>query len=68
MGIDFLANLVVLKSNGVDVMLGMDWLKGCDGIILCAKRSVLLTSPQGDRIEFTATAPSEEKCLVNQIK
>ncbi|XP_072151463.1 uncharacterized protein [Setaria viridis] len=68
MGIDFLANLVVLKSNGVDVILGMDWLKGCDGIILCAKRSVLLTSPQGDRIEFTATAPSEEKCLVNQIK
>jgi hypothetical protein len=27
------------------VILGMDWLGKCDGIILCAKKSVLITSP-----------------------
>jgi hypothetical protein len=44
-GIDFQADLVVLTSSGIDVILGMDWLGECDGIILCAKKSVLLTSP-----------------------
>jgi len=33
MGVDFLANLIVLKSCGIDVMLGMNWLVGCDGVI-----------------------------------
>jgi hypothetical protein len=45
-GIDFQADLVVLTSSGLDVILGMDWLGECDGIILCAKKSVLITSPQ----------------------
>jgi hypothetical protein len=45
-GIDFQADLVVLTSSGLDVILGMDWLGECDGIILCAKKSVLLTSPK----------------------
>jgi hypothetical protein len=45
-GMDFQANLVVLTSSGIDVILGMDWLGECDRIILCAKKSVLLTSPK----------------------
>jgi hypothetical protein len=67
-GIDFQDDLVVLTSSGIDVILGMDWLGECDGIILCAKKSVLLTSPQGDRIEVIATAPSKEEGKVNQDK
>jgi hypothetical protein len=60
--IDFEADLVILKSSGIDVILEMDWLGKHDGIILCAKKSVLLTSPQGQRIEFVATAnPKKEK-------
>jgi hypothetical protein len=64
--IDFQADLVVLTSSGIDVILGIDWLGECDGIILCAKKLVLLTSPQGDRIEVVATAPSKEEGKVNQ--
>jgi predicted aspartyl protease len=41
MGVDFLANLVVLKSWGIDVILGMDWLQNHDGVIQCQKKSVL---------------------------
>jgi hypothetical protein len=37
MGVDFLTNLVVLKSWGIDVILGMDWLRSCDGVIQCRK-------------------------------
>jgi hypothetical protein len=65
-GIDFQADLVVLTSSGIDVILGMDWLDECDGIILCAKKSVLLTSPQGDRIEVATTASSNKEREVNQ--
>lgn len=68
MGIDFLADLVVLKTNAIDVILGMDWLGKHDGIIQCAKKSVLLTSPQGDRIEFGATSASKEEGIVKQMK
>jgi hypothetical protein len=25
-GVDFVANLIVLESNGIDIILGMDWL------------------------------------------
>jgi hypothetical protein len=65
-GMDFQADLVVLTSSGIDLILGMDWLGECDRIILCAKKSVLLNQPQGDRIEVVATAPSKEEGKVNQ--
>jgi hypothetical protein len=52
LAVDFPTNLIVLNSCGIDVILGMDCLGGCDGVIQCAKTSVLLTSPQGDKIEF----------------
>jgi hypothetical protein len=64
-GIDFQADLVDLTSSGIDVILGMDWLGECDGIILCAKKSVLLTGPQGDRIEVATTTPSKKEGKVN---
>jgi hypothetical protein len=67
-GIDFQADLAVLTSSGIDVILGMEWLGECDGIILCAKKSVLITSPQGDRIEVVATAPSKEEGKADQDK
>ncbi|XP_034592243.1 uncharacterized protein [Setaria viridis] len=33
----------------------------------CTKRSVFLTSPNGERIEFVATLPSVADCMVNQL-
>jgi hypothetical protein len=65
-GMDFQADLVVLTSSGIDVIHGMDWLGKCDRIILCAEKSVLLTSLQGDRIEVVATALPKEEVKVNQ--
>jgi hypothetical protein len=60
-GIDFQADLVDLTSSGLDVILGMDWVGECDKIIMCAKKSVLLTSLQGNRIEVVATALSKDE-------
>jgi hypothetical protein len=66
--IEFLAALVDLKSWGIDVILGMDWLRKHDGVIQCRKRSVVLTSPQGNRIEFKVDNSSEEQGTVNSAK
>jgi hypothetical protein len=41
MGVDFLANLVILKAWGIDVILGIDWLREYDGVIHCREKSVL---------------------------
>jgi hypothetical protein len=67
-GREFRANFVVLDSEGIDIILGMGWLSKVDAVIQCAKRSVLLTSPQGERFEFVATLPSAADCEVNQLK
>jgi hypothetical protein len=69
-GIDFLVNLVVLGSNGVDVILGCDWLKSCDGVIQCAKGTIMLTSPQGERIQVSTdmSIDAERETMVNHLE
>ena len=36
----------------IDVILGNGWLSACKGVIKYAQRSVLLTKPPGERIEY----------------
>jgi hypothetical protein len=37
-GVEFLANLIVLESKGIYVILGMGWLSKHNGLIDCARR------------------------------
>jgi hypothetical protein len=53
-GVDFVANLIVLESKGINVILGMDWLSKHKVLIDRAKKSVKLTTPEGKEIEFIA--------------
>jgi hypothetical protein len=46
-GVDFIANLIILESKGIDIILGMDWLSKYKALIDCAKKSVKLTIPEG---------------------
>jgi hypothetical protein len=41
-GVDFLANLIILDSKGIDIILVMGWLRKYDRVILCAKRAIRL--------------------------
>jgi hypothetical protein len=61
---------VVLGSNGIDVILGCDWLKSCDGVIQCAKGTIMLTSPQGDRIQVSKdmSTDTKGKIMVNHLE
>ena len=49
-GVEFLADLVVLKSKGIDVILGMDWLSLHNGLIGCADKVVHLTNSNGMQV------------------
>ena len=48
--VKILADLVVLKSKGIDVILGMDWLSRHNGLIGCTDKVVHLTNPEGVRV------------------
>jgi hypothetical protein len=68
MGREFCANPIVLQSSGIDIILGMGWLTKYDAVIQCSKRSVILTSSEGEQFEFVAILPSAADCAVNQLK
>jgi hypothetical protein len=67
LGKDFWANLIVVYSEGIDVVLGRGWLSKFHGEIQYAKKSVLLTSLDGEQIEFVAAMPSSTRCSVHQL-
>jgi hypothetical protein len=67
-GVDFLANLIVLDSKGIDIILGMDWLGKYDGVILCAKRAIRLTRKDGTIVEFNAAIQVEQVSLLNKVQ
>jgi hypothetical protein len=48
----FPTSMIVLESQGLDVILGMNWMTEYEGVIDCAKRSVTLTTPEKKRIHF----------------
>nr|XP_051208907.1 uncharacterized protein LOC127326090 [Lolium perenne] len=54
----FHANLIVLGEQGLEVILGMDWMVKYKGHIDCARRAITLTAEDGEKIEHVATMPS----------
>jgi predicted aspartyl protease len=53
-GVDFLSNLIIIDSKGINILLGMVWLRKYDRVILCAKRTIHLTQEDGTTVEFIA--------------
>jgi hypothetical protein len=66
-GVEFLANLIVLESNGIDVILRMDWLSKHKGMINCAKKAVKLTSSNGKEMEYVAKNLITDKAAFNRV-
>jgi hypothetical protein len=67
-GVDYVANLIVLESKGIDVILGMDWLSKYKVLINCVKKSVKLTMPEGKEIEFVIEPVVTAKGVTNHAK
>lgn len=51
-GVKFSANLIVINSVGLDVILGMNWLSKNHGQIDCSHKAITLTSPLGFQVEM----------------
>ena len=51
---DFPVDLIVLESQSLDVILGMDWLTEFEGNIDCARKTILLTTPEQKRIKYVS--------------
>jgi hypothetical protein len=56
----FLADLAILQSHRIDVILGMDWLTKHNGIISCADKTILLTDHQGKSVSCKAQPPTQD--------
>jgi hypothetical protein len=67
-GVDFVTNLIVLESKGIDVILVMDWLRKYKVLIDCTKKSVKLTTPEGKEMEFVTEPVVTAKGVANRAK
>jgi hypothetical protein len=59
-GIGFPANLVLMGTQGLDVILGMNWLHRNQATVNCDKRTVKLVSPSGEEVVAELTIPDLE--------
>jgi hypothetical protein len=67
-GVDFIANLIVLESKGIDVILGMDWLSKHKALINYTMKSIRRTTLDGKEMEFVVEPVVPAKGVANRAK
>jgi hypothetical protein len=67
-GVDFVANLIVLESKGIDIILGMDWLSQHKVCIDCGKKYIKMTTLDGKELEFVTEPVVTAKGDANHAK
>ena len=63
----FPVNLIILNSQGLDVILGMDWMTKYKGVIDCANHTVSLTTLENKRIRFKTNFEAR-RSMLNSLK
>jgi hypothetical protein len=66
-GIEFPANLIVMGTQEIDVILGMNWLDKYQAIISCDKRTMKLVSPLGEEVVAELVLPEPRKGGCHQM-
>jgi hypothetical protein len=66
-GVQFLANLIVLESKWIDMILGMDWLSKHNGLIDYAKKAVRLITGSSKELEYVVENLVIDKAASNWI-
>jgi hypothetical protein len=66
--VDFVTNLIILESKGIDVILEMDWLSKHKVLIDYAKKSVKMTTLEGKELEFVTELVVNAKGVANRTK
>ena len=67
-GVEFTISPVVLKTFGIDVILGMEWLRQRKAVIQCDSKTVQLMSPSGQQMEVEVSMSTKQYYTVNQLK
>jgi predicted aspartyl protease len=67
LGRNFWAMPIVLEESAIELILGMNWLNQCKAVIHCARGTIELSSPNGDRFEVTVAPPTSNKPVVYMI-
>ena len=60
------SSLIILESNGLDIILGMDWLVKYRGVTGCATKSIQLTHPNGQTVEYQSNIEVSDSIQLNQ--
>jgi hypothetical protein len=55
MGREFWSMPIVLEESCIDLILGVSWLRKAKAVINCARGTVRLTSPKGEKFEVMVT-------------
>jgi hypothetical protein len=66
-GIEFPANLIVMGTQGIDVILGINWLGKYRAVISCDKRIIKLVSPLGEEVVTKLVSPEPRKGGCHQM-
>src|SRR3954467_12107806 len=66
-GLVFLASLIALKCSDIDVILGMDWLSRQNVVLDCKSKSVKLTHPLGQTIDYTSPSSRTQMHTLNVL-
>jgi hypothetical protein len=66
-GIEFATNLIVMGTQGIDVILGINWLDKYQGVISCDKRTMKLVSPLGKEVVTELVSPESRKVGYHQM-
>ena len=61
-GVEFPADLIILGTQGIDVILGMDWLDRYHGHIDYARRAIAITSDKGIEVEYVSVLSPNQSC------
>ena len=66
-GVEFKVSPIVLRTSGIDVIMGMDWMKQNRAVIQCQEKVVVVTAPNGDRISVDVVVQAQPIAIVNQL-
>jgi predicted aspartyl protease len=60
-GIEFPANLIVMGTQGINVILGINWIDKYQAVISCDNKTIKLVSPLGEEVATELVSPELRK-------
>ena len=66
-GVEFKVSPIVLRTSGIDVILGMDWMMQQQAVVQCKEKVVVVTTLNGERISVDVVVQKQPTTIVNQL-